>query len=138
MRKHEAAFRLSPARIVSCGGDASGSRGVRADAADSQQLAVSGLDSNLGKHEKLLTSGQSMLFLVTLSFAQAFGRRTTTSFLSLTVDVWLVKTGKTLRALSDDLLSFAAKLSQATGSIDTLPAQFQKGVSLTADIDQTP
>lgn len=76
MRKHEAAFRLSPARIVSCGGDASGSRGVRADAADSQQLAVSGLDSNLGKHEKLLTSGQSMLFLVTLSFAQAFGRRT--------------------------------------------------------------
>lgn len=85
---HEVASNLSPARI----------------------LAVSGLDSNLGKHEKLLTSGQ--------------------------IDVWLVKTGKTLKALGDDLLSFGTELLQTTGAVDELQSQCQRGLSLTANVDQ--
>ncbi|GAA5873951.1 hypothetical protein JCM3774_004049 [Rhodotorula dairenensis] len=62
MREIEAENKLAPSRII----------------------AVSGLDSTLGKHSKVLTSGQ--------------------------VDKWLVKGGATLKALGDDLLEFAGSL----------------------------
>ncbi|GAA6005291.1 hypothetical protein JCM10207_002928 [Rhodosporidiobolus poonsookiae] len=63
MRQYETEAGLRPARII----------------------ALSGLDSTLGEHGDMLTSGQ--------------------------VDRWIVKGGPSLRALSADLLDYAAKLS---------------------------
>lgn len=82
------------------------------------QIAVSGLDSTLGEHSTVLSSGQGEL-------PPTLARRL--ELISIfAVDKWLVKGGATLRALGADLLNFAESLSiRSNGSEESIPTTIE-------------